>query len=137
MVALFELFSVCLRPGRINSDSLAAQISTALVKRVKRHDCLTADIGYIIHVEFWEVRAMYILMSLSHGSPNLQLGSAAFHIYLNLSAILVPSGRFSCRSQVSYHIFVFLLHYKNKGHKVGQAKATLSIVSRRARRPFS
>ena len=35
---------------QINSDSLAAQISTALVKRVKRHDCLTFDKGYIIHV---------------------------------------------------------------------------------------
>src|SRR6218665_3205593 len=35
---------------QINSDSLAAQISTALVKRVKRHDCLTFDIGYFIHV---------------------------------------------------------------------------------------
>src|SRR6218665_3389491 len=33
---------------QINSDSLASQISTALVKRVKRHDCLTVDIGYII-----------------------------------------------------------------------------------------
>jgi len=57
MVALFELFPVCIQPGRpaggrreINSDSLAAQISTALVKRVKRHDCLTFDIGYFIHV---------------------------------------------------------------------------------------
>jgi len=35
---------------QINSDSLAAQISTALVKSVKRHDCLTFDIGYFIHV---------------------------------------------------------------------------------------
>ena len=43
---------VCLQPARINSDSLAAQISTALVKRVKRHDWLTVNIGYIIHVEF-------------------------------------------------------------------------------------
>jgi len=34
---------------QINSDSLAAQIYTALVKRVKRHDYLTVDIGYIIH----------------------------------------------------------------------------------------
>ena len=38
------------RVDQINSDSLAAQISTALVKRVKIHDCLTEDIGYIIHV---------------------------------------------------------------------------------------
>ena len=35
----------------IISDSLAAQISTALIKRVKRHDCLTVDIVYVIHVE--------------------------------------------------------------------------------------
>src|SRR6218665_828108 len=37
------------RVDQINSDSLAAQISIALVKRVKRHDCLTFDIGYFIH----------------------------------------------------------------------------------------
>jgi len=36
---------------QINSDSLAVQISTTLVKRVKKHYLLTADIGYIIHVE--------------------------------------------------------------------------------------
>jgi len=33
-----------------NSYSLAAKISTALVKRVKKHDCLPVDIGYIIYV---------------------------------------------------------------------------------------
>src|SRR6218665_1349109 len=33
-------------------------------------------------------------------------------IYLNLSAILVPSGRFSCRSQVSYHYFVLFYFTK-------------------------
>src|SRR6218665_1923412 len=35
-------------------------------------------------------------------------------IYLNLSAILVPSGRFSCRSQVSYHIFVYYFIAKTR-----------------------
>ena len=30
---------------QINSDSLAARNSTALVKSVKRHDCLTFDIA--------------------------------------------------------------------------------------------
>jgi len=51
MVALFKLFPVCLQPGRPNySDSLAAHISTALVKRVKRHDYLIFDIGYFIDV---------------------------------------------------------------------------------------
>src|SRR6218665_3935414 len=34
-------------------------------------------------------------------------------IYLNLSATLVPSSRFSCRSQVSYHTFVY---YFIRGH---------------------
>jgi len=42
---------------------------------------------------------MFILMSLSHGRSNLQLSSAAFNFF-NLFAILVPSGRFSCSSQV-------------------------------------
>ena len=52
MVALFELFpSASSWVDQINAESLATQISTALVKRVvKRHDCLTIDIGYIIHV---------------------------------------------------------------------------------------
>src|SRR6218665_84714 len=38
------------RVDQMNSDSLAAQIPTALVNRVKGHDCLTFDIGYCIHV---------------------------------------------------------------------------------------
>jgi len=38
------------RVDQINSDSLEPQISTALVNRVKRNDCLTFDIGYFIHV---------------------------------------------------------------------------------------
>ena len=45
----FPSVSSCV--DQINSDSLAAQISTALVKRVRRYDRLTVDIGYIIHVE--------------------------------------------------------------------------------------
>ena len=56
MVALFELFSVCSsRVDKINSDSVATQISTALVKRVRRYDRLTVDIGYITHVEYSEL----------------------------------------------------------------------------------
>jgi len=54
MVALFELFlSASSRVDQINSDSVAAQISTALVQRVRWYDRLTVDIGYIIdlHVE--------------------------------------------------------------------------------------
>jgi len=74
------------RVDQINSDSIAAQISTALFQRVRWCDRLTVAIGYII----------------------------------NLSAILVPSGLFSCRSQVSYHIFVSFISLQNKGHKVGQ-----------------
>src|SRR6218665_3761686 len=68
------------RVDEINSDSVAAQISTALVERVKRHDCLTVDIGYIIHVELVGGSGA-VLMLLPHGSPNLQLGSAAFHLF--------------------------------------------------------
>jgi len=37
--------SASIRVDQINSDSVAAQISTAQVKRVKRHDCLTVDTG--------------------------------------------------------------------------------------------
>jgi len=51
MFVLIELFpSASSRVDQINSDSLAAQIYRAIVKRVKRHDCLTFDIGYFIHV---------------------------------------------------------------------------------------
>src|SRR6218665_2262211 len=89
------------RVDQINSDSLASQISTALVKSVKRHDYLTVDIhvGYIIHV------------GLMGGSGDVQLP----FIYLNLSAILVPSGRFSRKSQISYHIFVFFTSLLEQG----------------------
>ena len=48
MVTLFELFPIWV--DQINLDTLAAQISTALVKRIKRHACFTFDIGYFIHV---------------------------------------------------------------------------------------
>ena len=58
----------------INSDSLAVQISTALIKSAKRHDCLTVDIGYIIYVGL-------IGGSGDVYSPNLQLSSAAFHLF--------------------------------------------------------
>jgi len=47
---LNRLASASSRVEQMNLDSLAAQISTALVKRVKRLDCLTVDIGYIIDV---------------------------------------------------------------------------------------
>src|SRR6218665_1001021 len=70
------------RVDQIYSDSIAAQISTALLKSVRWYDRLTVDIGYIIHVELVGGSGdVYILMSLSHGSPNLQLGSAAFHLF--------------------------------------------------------
>src|SRR6218665_4050013 len=60
-------------------------------------------------------------------------------IYLNLFPILVPSGRFSCRSQVSYHIFVcFYFTTRTRAIRLAKRKLyTLSIVSRRARRPIS
>ena len=74
MVALFELQSASSQVDQINSDFTAVQISTALIKRVQRHDCLTVDTGYIIHV------------GLMGGSgdvhiPNLQLNSAVFHLF--------------------------------------------------------
>jgi len=51
MVALFYCFpSASNWVDQINLHSLTVQISTALVKRVKRQDCLPVDIGYIIHV---------------------------------------------------------------------------------------
>ena len=42
---------------------------------------MTVDIGYIIHVELVGGQGDVILMSLSRGSPNLQLGSAAFYLF--------------------------------------------------------
>src|SRR6218665_4003035 len=64
-------------------------------------------------------------------------------IYLNLSAILVPSGRFSCRNQVSYHILVYYFITRTRTTRLAKRKLTsrfrqvLSIVSRRTRRPIS
>ena len=69
------------RVDEINSDSLAAQISTALVKRMKGQDCLTVDIGYIIHVELMGGSGDVYIDVTSHGSHNLQLSSAAFHVF--------------------------------------------------------
>jgi len=84
---------------------------------------------------------MFILMSLSHGDicSSVQLP----FIYLNLSAILIPSGRFSCSSQVSYHIFVY--YFITRIRATGPAnrklpsrfRQVLSIVSRRTRHPIS
>jgi len=55
MVVLFYLFpSASSRVDQMNSDSLSAQISTALVNRVRWYDRLTVDIGYIIPVELVE-----------------------------------------------------------------------------------
>src|SRR6218665_872149 len=59
-------------------------------------------------------------------------------IYLNLSAILVPSDRFSCRSHLWYHIFVFFTSLQEQGPQVWPNVSYLEhIVSRRARRPIS
>src|SRR6218665_1496547 len=70
------------RVDQSNSDSLAAKISTALVKRVQRHDCLAVDIGYIIHVGLMGVSGDVLAPICS----SVQLS----FIHLNLSAILVP-----------------------------------------------
>src|SRR6218665_3945840 len=82
---------------QINSDSLAVQISTTLVNRVKRHDYLTVDIGYIIHVGLMGGSGEVYRLATICSSVQLPF------IYLNLSAILVS------RSQESYHIFVYYL----------------------------
>src|SRR6218665_3876512 len=67
-------------------------------------------------------------------------------IYLNLSAILVPSGRFSCRSQVSCHILVYYFITRTRATRLAKRKLpsrftsfrqVLSIASRRTRRPNS
>src|SRR6218665_2439449 len=65
------------------------------------------------------------------------------YIYLNLSTILVPSGRFNCRSQVSYHILVYYFITRTRTTRLANRKLpslfrqVLSIVSRRMRRPIS
>src|SRR6218665_1955898 len=65
-------------------------------------------------------------------------------IYLNLSEILIPSGRFSCSSQVSYHIFVYYFITRIRTTRLAKRKLptrfrqVLSIiVSRRTRHPKS
>src|SRR6218665_686682 len=49
-------------------------------------------------------------------------------IYLNLSKILVHSGRFSCRSQVSYRIFVYYFITRTRATRL--AKCELPSRSR-------
>src|SRR6218665_2053015 len=123
------------RVDQINSDSLSARISTVLVKRVKRQDCLTVDMGYIIH--FGLMRGLGDVYS-----PNLQLSSAVFHLF---ESVRNPSstGRFSYKSQVSYHIFVYYFITRTRAtrltkHKLpSRFRQVLSAMSRRTRRPIS
>src|SRR6218665_493395 len=103
--------SASIRVDQINSDSIASQISIALVKRVKRHDCLTVDIGYIIHVELVGGSGDVYFPMVAAICSSVQLP----FIYLNLSAILVSIGGFSCRSQVSYHIFILFTSLQEQG----------------------
>src|SRR6218665_4032420 len=64
-------------------------------------------------------------------------------IYLNLSAILVPSERFSCRSQVSYHTLIFYFTTRTRAIRMAKRKLpsrlrqVLSIAIRRTRYPIS
>jgi len=62
---------------------------------------------------------------------------------LNLSAILVPSGRFSFRSQVLYHSFVYYFITRTRATRLAKRKLpspfrqVLNMMSRRTRRPIS
>ena len=129
-VALFECFpSASSRVDQINSDSLAAQNSTALVKRVKRHDCLPFDIGYFIHVHVGLMEGagdVYIDVTFSHDIAPICSSIQLPFIYLNLSTILVPSSRFICRSQVSYHIFVYYFITRTRATRL--AKRNISYL---------
>src|SRR6218665_247151 len=87
---------------------------------------------------------MFILMSLSLGIAPICSSVHLLFIYLNMSAILVPSGRFSCRSQVSYHIFFFYFTTRTRATRLvnrklpSRSRQVLStVVSRRTRRPIS
>src|SRR6218665_1444836 len=74
-------------------------------------------------------------------SPNVQLSSAVFHLFesdRNPSS----SGRFSCRSQVSHHVFVYYIITRTRATRLTKFKLpsrfrqVLSTVSRRTRRPL-
>jgi len=62
-------------------------------------------------------------------------------ICLNLSAILFRSGRFSCRSQVSCHVFVYYFITKTRATRLAKRKLPLRFrqslehSDRRTRRP--
>ena len=91
---------------QINLGSVVAQISTALVKRVTRYNRLTVDTCYITCRVSGRVGRCLYWCHFPKIAPICSSVQLPF-IYLNLSTILVHSGRFSCRSHVSYHIFVF------------------------------
>ena len=63
-------------------------------------------------------------------------------IYFNLFAILVHSSQFSCRSQVSNHIFACYFITRTRASKLAKRnlpsrfRQVFSIVSRRTRRPI-
>src|SRR6218665_2543398 len=79
-------------------------------------------------------------------SPMCSLVQLPF-IYLNtcMSAILIPSGRFSYRSQLSYHIFIYCFLTRTRATRLVKRKLyvpsrfrqVLGIVSRRTRHPIS
>src|SRR6218665_328724 len=91
---------------------------------------------------YWDGGGMLILRSLSHGSPNLQLGAAAFSLFKSVRNHS-SSGQFSCRRQVSYHIFIFYFTARTRATRLAKRKLpshfrqVLSIVSRRTKRPIS
>ena len=138
MVALFELFSVCLQPGMPNyfgfprspdfySASQESEVIWSLDSWNRLHHTCRVS-GRVVRWFYWCHFPMVAPICRSVQLP---------FIYLNLFPILVPSGRFSCRSQVSYHIFVcFYFTTRTRAIRLGKRKP-LSIVSRRARRPIS
>ena len=115
--------------GQINSDSVAAQISTALVK-VKSEETWLLDSWHRLHhtcrVRGRVGRCLY-WCHFPMVAPICRSVQLPF-IYLNLSAILVPSGLFSCRTQVSYHILVF--YFTTKQGQQDWPNVSMTLVPR-------
>jgi len=105
------------RVDQINSESLAAQISTALVKRndIYRllYACTCRVHGRVGRCLCW---CHFPMVAPIYSSVQL------LFIYFNLSTILVYSGRFSCRSQVSYHIFVYCFITRTRATRMAKRK---------------
>jgi len=131
-------------PPKYLCDYICFLSPPSVVKRVKRHDCMLYSWHRLLHTS--QVNGMvWRCLYWCHFLIVAPICSSVLlpFIYLNLSAILIPSGRFSCKSQVSYHIIVYYCITRIRATRLAKRKPpsrfrqVLSLASRRTRHSIS